>query len=408
MGYWKEKQIRDEENGFHSGNKETVCFNHFDDYGMRKFISGSATKMTCSYCKRKTKTAFAVPLDDILSFVAAVLHTHYESPVESLPYDSSEGGYQYPEDQMWGTRELVTDIIGLEVDKEELLDDICSNIVNDHWCQRDPFMLTEDRELMFDWEYFSQLVKHKVRYVFFKANLKPIDEYSDDPVTILNKIGEAISKLKLLREIDFSDQALFRARQHGHKVTIKTYFEIGPPPETKAGTNRFSPAGIPMFYAGEDEITAIAEIIDRGKPDEVITVGTFYNTAPLTIIDLTKIPDVSIFDEENSSLYYSTLFLKRFADVISVRIDKNGSSEHIEYVPTQIVTEYFRYMLSAELKTKIHGIKYRSAAYAGGICFVLFLTIEDCAESDFEEDKKSLMLDQGSLERIRVGDLPVD
>ncbi|WP_315264419.1 RES family NAD+ phosphorylase, partial [Tannerella forsythia] len=50
---------------------------------------------------------------------------------------------------------------------------------------------------------------------------------------------------------------------------------------------------------------------------------------------------------------------------------KHDNKIHIEYVPTQIMTEYFRYVFTEISDIKIDGILYPSSQN-GGNCYVLF------------------------------------
>ena len=56
-------------------------------------------------------------------------------------------------------------------------------------------------------------------------------------------------------------------------------------------------------------------------------------------------------------------------------VEKDGR-EHINYVPTQIVTEYFRSVVKIGGGT-VDGVRYRSSRRKDGICCVLFATAKD-------------------------------
>jgi len=63
--------------------------------------------------------------------------------------------------------------------------------------------------------------------------------------------------------------------------------------------------------------------------------------------------------------------------------------EHIEYVPTQVVTEYFRYVVPEIAIYKIDGIVYPSAKEGGKNCCVLFFDNDECKEV-FDLDKNDI------------------
>jgi hypothetical protein len=52
--------------------------------------------------------------------------------------------------------------------------------------------------------------------------------------------------------------------------------------------------------------------------------------------------------------------------------------EHIDYVPTQVVTEYFRHVFKDGDGQPVKGILYPSARQDGGVCCVLFFEADQC------------------------------
>lgn len=89
-------------------------------------------------------------------------------------------------------------------------------------------------------------------------------------------------------------------------------------------------------------------------------------------MDLTRLPRIpSIFDIEGRKGYHEIKFLHEFTEDISQPVPKNNNLEHLEYIPTQVVTEYFRYVLSEKYKP-IDGILYPSAKNKKGTCLALF------------------------------------
>ena len=82
----------------------------------------------------------------------------------------------------------------------------------------------------------------------------------------------------------------------------------------------------------------------------------------------------SLFAEISDTLPYdphkALRFLHRLADDISRPIARDDRV-HIEYVPTQVVTEFLRTTKLPE-GAKLDGIRYRSSRRDGGISLVLF------------------------------------
>ncbi len=129
-----------------------------------------------------------------------------------------------------------------------------------------------------------------------------------------------------------------------------------------------------MFYASAAPETAIKEIAAHGLYNYA-RIGTFKNQRPLKVLDLTSVPRrPSPFDMENRSKDGLLEFFRDFGRNVTQPVIPDGR-EHIDYVPTQVVTEFFRWAPEQELD----GIKLKSAQ-DGEDTFVLFFSEEDVAD----------------------------
>ena len=162
---------------------------------------------------------------------------------------------------------------------------------------------------------------------------------------MLAAIGETVvdelAELNFITEIP-ADTDLFRIRIGAEP--FHTGAEIGTPPAQFAmQSNRMSPAGIPMFYGAFYVETARLETFDpEHHAGQILSIGTFRATRALRVLDLADLPDIpSVFEEDGHHRIHPLRFLHAFAHDIVKPIARDGR-EHIEYVPTQIVTEYFR------------------------------------------------------------------
>jgi hypothetical protein len=127
-----------------------------------------------------------------------------------------------------------------------------------------------------------------------------------------------------------------------------------------------------MMYASEQIETALAET-DKGPGN--YAVGRFATTREILALDLTRLPRVpSIFEELSDTLEYDPrprlIFLHNVAQDISRPI-AHDDREHIEYVPTQAVTEYLRTVTTIDGR-QIEGVRYRSSRRRLGTSLVLF------------------------------------
>lgn len=139
-----------------------------------------------------------------------------------------------------------------------------------------------------------------------------------------------------------------------------------------------------MFYAALDKNTALAETTygNRDKKFSEATIATFELTEDLLVLNLVKLPPVpSIFDGDEANFDRPTLlFLYDFVRDFTQPVEKDGR-EHVEYVPSQVVTEYVRYRLVEKVGQPVQGILYGSARTTEGTGCVLFLKHGDFMEN---------------------------
>jgi hypothetical protein len=250
------------------------------------------------------------------------------------------------------------------------------------WVEREFYRGTDSQRLTWGWKSFKAFTKNHARYFFLQAEDESDDELT--PGDVLGSVSEMIrSKLAgegLIKTVDASAD-LIRIRVDDQPQTAAT--AIGTPkPEHARQSNRMSPAGIPMFYGAFDAVTAHAETFDPNvHAGKILSIGTFRPVRDLTVLDLADLPLVpSVFDGARQPLIHALRFLHDFAADISQPIARDGR-EHIEYVPTQIVTEYLRRVFRLPRNQRLDGIIYRSAKVAGANAFVLFCENEHCIDA---------------------------
>ena len=356
-----------------------VCSQCFDDEFIEDFIKENAVSKKCSYCGNESNELISADILEVASFIEDGLRSEYKEAVECLPWESAEGGWQ---GTTYDTYDILTDEIGLE--SEELIPDLIHFLPETEWCDYHPYRLASDKELMFNWNRFSDQVKHRVRYVFFRLTTRQKDsqtfENAEEPYEVLFRIGGLVKEFGLYKIIA-QGTSLFRARLD-HSKRFSTVVDIGPPHNKRARyPNRFSPAGIPMFYGAFNEETAIAEVYDcPAKPKRIASVARFENLRTLRLLDFTNLPAFpSMFNGQTQDERGPLRFLHRFVMEATIPITKDGA-EHIEYVPTQVVTEFFQHILVDDNGNHFDGLLYPSARYEGGVCSVIFCSGKDCTE----------------------------
>jgi RES domain len=140
-----------------------------------------------------------------------------------------------------------------------------------------------------------------------------------------------------------------------------------------------SPAGIPVFYAARDSETAFLETVAPDANRPIVSIGKFETTRDLCVLDLDEIQGIpSLFDESNRDLRSKLKFMRAFADDLAEPIQRDGR-EHIDYVPTQIVSEFFRVRFLPPAGM-INGICFKSSKHVNGICACLFFENKDFSE----------------------------
>jgi hypothetical protein len=244
------------------------------------------------------------------------------------------------------------------------------------WSEVDPYGPRKSDVFRWSWRDFAKTVQHERRFFFER----PVDRWNDEtisPVSLLSAVARSSEEYGLIKPFP-AGQKLFRCRDRTNKAEqFDRPSEMGPPPNDKASQSRMSPAGIPMFYGAEDVDTAIAETVAPGK---YYAAGTFHTLKPLTVLDLTPVPRVSILaDEQIRDLFHWASFMSSFIADFRKPVDRDGNGKHFEYVPTQIVTEFFRTPPDDELPS-IDASRYRSAR-TDGICWVIFAKDSDVSKT---------------------------
>ncbi|WP_173003066.1 HEPN-associated N-terminal domain-containing protein [Chitinophaga sp. SYP-B3965] len=366
---------------------KTVCACHIDDYAIQSFINKTGENGRCDYCEEDN---IVVEVNELMVFIMAGINRLFTDAGEFMPYDSSEGGYL---GETFDDNDLI-ELIDLNIDNYELQKDICYCIADRAWAKE--YGNDKAEILTYGWKYFKEVVKHHSRYLFSQTSKFHNEETRQNSFEILNDIGMIARKYGLYTTIS-SSVALYRCRQHAIAEVIKPPKDLASPPRQYAiYPNRMSPAGISMFYAGFDRDTAIEETIDYNNTKKKrITSGRFLPKCTIRVLDFSRLPQLpSIFDEEKFPDYFPISFLKSFVTDLSGSIVHDGK-EHIEYVPTQIVTEFFRFTFAETNTLPINGIVYPSSRCRGKNACVLFM--------DHEQSLKELDFDPASLETIKVG-----
>ena len=342
---------KDGDLGYYPVGDKHVCSDCFGDECIKGFIESQAEALKCDFCGKESSEPIAADIDEVIEYILDSISTEWGNPDdEGVPVEDGE--------YVWA----VTDSYDLFMDEfefdanpdvTEVIIQACSDRL---WFKKE---FRSAAPMLSGWALFVEEIKHHRRYFF---GIDEDERLSLDifPSKFLDRLGKEISELDLIKSLRTSD-IIYRARIHDPNITLSNASELGSPPtELAVYPNRMSPAGISMFYGSFNIDTVIKETF-KAKKDRpsVATIGRFKPLRELQVLDLTSLPDIpSIFDEHRGYQRSTIIFLQSFVDDLSKPIEKDDRS-HIEYVPTQVFTEYIRHAYKFEDGTKFEGIVLR-------------------------------------------------
>lgn len=368
MGQEKSKWMEAEGRGWHEPDGY-VCADCVEDEFLKDVIRKNVSRRQCDYCERKTRAHSAAPVSILMEPIGNAVFYYFNDP--------NRGGVPHDEGYIIESTDTADVLIALEFGCHvRLFYDIANAFTNNEWVRAagGHWASSHPNEAMNDsWSNFVNIVKHNVRFFFQHlpaSNATCSQEY--EPHQMLPAIGELVKRLKLLQKSPAGTD-LFRVRERHEDADWELNAEqMGAPPSEHASAGRMNPAGISYLYLAYEQQTALAEVL-RGPPCGA-AIAHFVTQRDLNVLDLTNLPSKpSIFDIARRSEREGIIFLESFADEISKSVQKNGR-EHIEYVPSQVVSEYFAMIFKIPLGKNLDGIAYRSSVRRNGRNLVLFPT----------------------------------
>lgn len=385
VGMAKRHQEDVEDRGYHDDDR-AACLAHFEGDDLLRTVKAEVTELSCDFCEKESAdgvSPIAVSLEVIAATIINAVRRVYERAIDVL-YNDDDFTTRYD------TFEAVQELAGYDLDVE-VLEALRETFVDELWCE-EPSGLTHDVLLMSSWETLRRQVMHHQRFVFMTRLAPEMDSlhgYTLSATALLESLGRAVEQTGILRTLPEGSQ-FFRGRPSpiGTKSSILGAKDLGSPPVAKAAANRMSPAGISMFYGTEDLPTVLSELsAHHGGGSSEAQVGTFRALRNLVVVDLTSIPPIRVFDGKLD--FRVVRFLQHFAQDLSRPVALDGS-EHIEYVPTQVATEYLRFALGVD------GIKFDSSL-TGGANVVLFVSPDGCCDQGEPREGAVLELVSGSV-----------
>ena len=361
-----------------------ICPDHFSDTGLQDVIKQEGRVGECSYCKenrivmnmldfvRLVREKLDAEFDDVDNAMLPLEDSVFDDYEESVPYYIRFCGYAAPSycEKYDNTEEIVNRLLGI-IEPEALLNDILRGLPEHGWISKHPFTASLDDELNVRWYHFSNRVKHKQRFTFLasKEFSGQSAEYHNGMFDILTELGAMIHQFGICENMECGT-VIYRARLLEKDIS-PVFDEITCPPDNIARQNRMSPAGVSMFYGAFDEETARKECTPQSNHDGKgqFLIGQFKPKRTLLLINLTALPAPS-FWHDNRQTREALAFMHIFHNEITKKI-MSDDRIHTEYVPSQVFTEYLRYMFKFESRIDVDGLIYKSSITERK-CIVLF------------------------------------
>jgi hypothetical protein len=358
-------------------HSKVVCFECVKDKGLAKFICQEGSDKNCTYCKQ---TRNCLETDKVVDFIIECIKEYYDLISEGQLTHQSKTDIQ-PEHSDY--------IFSSFVFNDDVINPKCPQ-----WCmlRHDFIKKFSDKKWMpkrgnlehFTWEHFSSYVKKHKRFFFLDHDQSERDNFIGNPAALLKE------KLRLCKEKGFfrllqKGTSIYRGRKIKIDESIKNNFNFfGPPPHESAFvSNRMSPPGICYFYGADNCETAFREIYKEGIECKYL-IGKFILKDNVQVIDFTKSVDIpSMFDPDQKvrEQHLEMIFFYYFIKEVTMPIPQDKKI-NIDYIPTQVFSEYLRCYL-----TEIDGLKVRGIFYPcnkiSGNNVALFPCIQD--EYSFEE-----------------------
>ncbi len=388
MGWAKRRMMELTERGFGETGELTVCLNCIEDETLRDRVSAHLSEWTCSFCDavsdEDADEPIAAPFEDFMYIVMEAVNFLYMSV--------DDAGLVYDEGEWFGGTVLDSEDVAYSVCEGDVSDEVLEAISNaiepQLWTDSHISESPPDGALRWGWEALCERVKHSSRFVFL-SRFEESSRHPDDFTTgeLLARLEKIIVDNNILLSVP-AGKEFWRGRLTDNPMNVSTYKsaeDLGAPPRDRASNSRMSPAGISMFYGSVDVDTVVAEIGAHSTQRYAI-VGAFETVRDLTLLNLADLPQIpSLYrDAGRGQRYYDLKFLRSFAADLAKPITLDGR-EHIEYVPTQVVTEYLRYVSDLS----IDGILFRSAQNNGVNC-VVFCDRDGCIDQEGTPNKPYL------------------
>ena len=411
MGHFSDLAIMEAEQTLNLNHIKghVVCAACFGDPHIKHAIVERRSADHCDYCRATGDGVVAAELTAVMEFMLPQIELEYASADQSLPRDPETKDRMFPEEE-FDSRELLETHIELELPNDDdgtLVADIASALPEQDWCLVNPLGTPDDEAIGNSWEAFKKVVKHRRRFFFLQHTDRDLyhdltwGEAAYNVPELLERISKFAHDHSLIIRLA-SGSLWFRVQQLGDGEHDFSPRRMGPPPYELANLpNRMSPAGIPMFYGAIDQETALTEVADHSAR---FASARFETMKDVFVLDLRLAPPVpSLFDPVFAKDRAVAMFMHSFIADFRARIDRMRRP-HVDYLPTQVITEYFRTAVKLADNKPILGVLYSSTKNARD-AIVLFAEHGDVVAGDTdggeaEEDPWLRVIEYNEIDHI--------
>lgn len=388
MGRAKWDMMEEEERGFSTTEGKWVCAQMFP---LQKLLKERIEQGNLlGICDYSGQQGYVMTLGDIVPMVLGAMEEVFESPDDSLPFESHDdiwddlegsglhkegAGYILPDGySIMTTKEALLDV-GFVPESDELLDDICSCISNNDWVYKDLIDITDDQRLIFNWDTFWESTIKQARdgksyEEIRKSNARRLDFMTESIRRNYHSLVKSLPKgTELYRCVNYTSPL--------PDSSNPSFFWA--PPHEKASSQRMSRKGQSRFYASFDKKAPLLEAVIN-KEGETKCLSTFKLKQEVRIFDFFNVPEARLLNCPDVLAYR---FFNKFADAITQPI---GEDKDL-YVPTQIMRDIIEDNFSRNYSNEedIMGITYRSVKASSGhstssVNIVMFLDNTTCTD----------------------------
>lgn len=353
-----------------SPTQDTMCLVHIGDVHLLQRVSPFAEDGECTICTTDDldPSGQVVNLERLARVVEEVAQESYDH--EGWISD----GAQILEPLT--TEEVVFALLedAIEPEALDLAVALTASLINEELDWFEPFGMDREDGIEIEWDFFEQRVKHETRLLLRpRDGARAASAAEKNYAFIESLLFLSEERAGLIRELPRGTK-LYRARSERDAAEFERTArerparELGPAPSERASAGRMNAQGVPMFYVALDAETACAEVASHSPYDEAV-VGRFIVQQKLRVLDLTTVPEPrSMFDDSPRDDIDERLnSLSVYRDRITRPVILDGSHP-VDYAPTQVITDAFRYWPEQPLD----GIMYPSRVRDGGKNIVLF------------------------------------